>query len=121
MKTGHHRRLGLAIIAAAALTPCCSWIGANNNPPHTLLVGPPGPPAKLPTPEIKPPAPQPKPEPPAGPEHTSVPTAKPVPGKDGFVFSPFNNKLIDVKEFKSGALVSDPRFQLSERKFFRVP
>lgn len=56
-------------------------------------------------------------KPPAGPR----PTAMAVPGKPGFVFSPYNNKVIDVQGFNSGALVADPTYPMSERKFFRVP
>ena len=44
-----------------------------------------------------------------------------MPGRDGFVFSPYNNKLIDVKGFPSGAKVRDPHYAASENKFFRVP
>ena len=47
--------------------------------------------------------------------------AKPVPGKPGFVFSPFNNKIIDVKGIPSGRLVADPTYPASEKKHFRVP
>lgn len=47
--------------------------------------------------------------------------ARPVPGKPGFVFSPFNNKLIDVKGIPSGTLVQDPTFSPEEKKYFRVP
>jgi hypothetical protein len=44
-----------------------------------------------------------------------------VPGKPGFVFSPFNNKLIDVQGIQSGRLVADPTYPASEKKYFRVP
>jgi len=47
--------------------------------------------------------------------------ANPVPGKEGFVFSPFNNKLVDVRDIPSGTLVRDPTFPEAEKKFFRVP
>ena len=122
-----HRRF-LAIAAIAALTPCCNWIGWNRQPePTPPLAGhaqpprpAPSPTPPVPTPAPAPPAPDPEPEP-LTLDSKSIPTAKAVPGKDGFVFSPFNNHLIDVKGFKSGTLVSDPRFQLSDRKFFRVP
>lgn len=72
-----------------------------------------------PRPEPKP-APKPAPKPPQ-PEAAAIPTAKKVPGRDGFVFSPYNNKLIDVKGFPSGAKVRDPHYAASENKFFRVP
>ncbi len=51
----------------------------------------------------------------------NVPTAQPVPGKEGFVFSPFNNKVIDVRDMPSGTLVADPTYSASEKKHFRVP
>ncbi len=44
-----------------------------------------------------------------------------VPGKEGFVLSPYNNKLVDVRGFPSGQLVQDPTFPASEKKYFRVP
>ena len=52
--------------------------------------------------------------------------AKKAPGKDGFVLSPYNNKIIDVrddagKKLARGTLVSDPTYPASEKKYFRVP
>lgn len=47
--------------------------------------------------------------------------ASKVPGKEGFVFSPYNNKIIDVREIPTGTLVSDPTYPQSENKYFRVP
>lgn len=47
--------------------------------------------------------------------------ATPVPGKDGFVFSPYNNKLVDVRDIPSGTLVQDPTYPAAEKKYFRVP
>ena len=49
------------------------------------------------------------------------PTAQAVPGKDGFVFSPYNSKVIDVRDIPSGTLVADPTFAPEEKKRFRVP
>lgn len=49
------------------------------------------------------------------------PVALKVPGKEGFVFSPFNNKVVDVRGYGSGTLVADPQFPASEKKHFRVP
>jgi hypothetical protein len=54
-------------------------------------------------------------------EKAEIRVAKPVPGKPGFVFSPFNNKIIDVKGIPSGRLVADPTYPASEKKHFRVP
>lgn len=62
----------------------------------------------------EPPAPDPDPQP-------SISVARRVPGKPGFVFSPFNNKIIDVKDIPSGTLVADPTYPASEKKYFRVP
>ena len=49
------------------------------------------------------------------------PVAWPVPDKPGFVFSPFNSKIIDVTDVPSGTLVADPTFPAAERMHFRVP
>lgn len=54
-------------------------------------------------------------------EKKEIPVARPIPGKPGFVFSPFNNKPIDVKGFPAGSLVADPTYPTSEKKHFRVP
>ena len=54
-------------------------------------------------------------------EKKEIPVARPIPGKPGFVFSPFNNKPIDVKGFPPGSLVADPHYATSEKKHFRVP
>jgi hypothetical protein len=52
---------------------------------------------------------------------TALETARPVPGRPGFVFSPFNNKIIDVKGIPSGKVVADPTYPASEKKHFKVP
>lgn len=80
----------------------------------------PAPPVLPPTPPTDPPPPDP-PKPPPAPDATPLPTAIPVPGKEGLVFSPYNNKLIDVRGMAPGRLVADPTYPMSERKFFRVP
>ena len=36
------------------------------------------------------------------------PMARPVPGKPGFVFSPYSSKVVDVKGIASGSAVYDP-------------
>ena len=56
---------------------------------------------------------------PPAPEKPKYPYANKIPGKDGFVFSPYNNKPIDVRGMASGTLVQDPTF--SDEKRFRVP
>lgn len=53
--------------------------------------------------------------------NNGYPTASQVPGKAGFVFSPFNNKVVDVSGFPSGTLVADPTFSSAEKKMFRTP
>lgn len=47
--------------------------------------------------------------------------ANKVPGKEGFVFSPYNQKVVDVRGMPSGTLVQDPTYPVAEKKFFRVP
>lgn len=54
----------------------------------------------------------------ANPEY---PFANKVPGKEGFVFSPYNNKVVDVRGIPTGTLVADPTFSPAEKKYFRVP
>lgn len=49
------------------------------------------------------------------------PVAAAVPGKPGFVFSPFNNKVVDVRGIASGTLVADPQYPPADKKHFRVP
>ncbi|MEP4079213.1 hypothetical protein [Haloferula sp.] len=59
---------------------------------------------------------------PSAPEtKAAVPVARRVPGRDGFVFSPYNNKMINVKDFASGTMVADPTYPPAEKKYFRVP
>jgi hypothetical protein len=59
--------------------------------------------------------------PPAEPKRTDYAFANKVPGKEGFVFSPYNNKVVDVRDIPSGTLVQDPTYPASEKKYFRVP
>lgn len=70
------------------------------------------PPEKTPTSDNKPPV---------EPKKSDYAFANPVPGKDGFVFSPYNNKMVDVRDIPSGTLVQDPTYPASEKKYFRVP
>ena len=58
---------------------------------------------------------------PPEPKRTDYSFANPVPGKEGFVFSPYNNKVIDVRDMPTGTLVQDPTYPAAEKKFFRVP
>lgn len=59
--------------------------------------------------------------PPVEPKRTEYAFANKVPGKEGFVFSPYNNKVVDVRDIPSGTLVQDPTYPASEKKYFRVP
>lgn len=61
------------------------------------------------------------PKPSAPTTKAAVPVARRVPGRDGFVFSPYNNKMINVKDFASGTMVADPTYPPAEKKYFRVP
>jgi hypothetical protein len=54
-------------------------------------------------------------------ERVSVPVARPVPDKPGFVVSPYNGKWIDVTGIEPGSLVADPHARPEEKKYFRVP
>jgi hypothetical protein len=45
------------------------------------------------------------------------PVAKPVPGKPGFVYSPFDGAMIDVRDFPAGSKAKDP----GTNKIFIVP
>ncbi len=69
-------------------------------------------PEKRPEEEIKPTIPE---------KRSDYAIANKVPGKDGFVFSPYNNKVVDVRDIPSGTLVQDPTYPPAEKKYFRVP
>ncbi len=49
------------------------------------------------------------------------PTAAKVPNKNGFVLSPYTQKILDVRSIPSGKLVSDPDYPKSSKKFFYIP
>lgn len=57
------------------------------------------------------------PKPPSKPKY---PTATAVPGKEGFVFNPYTQNIVDVKGIASGKLVKDPEDSDPTHKF-RVP
>lgn len=59
--------------------------------------------------------------PPVEEKRPDIPVAEKVPGKEGYVFSPFNTKLIDVRGIPGGTLVADPTYPESAKKHFRVP
>ena len=52
---------------------------------------------------------------------SDYPFAKKIPGKAGYVFSPYNSQPIDVRDIPTGTLVQDPTYPASEKKYFRVP
>ena len=49
------------------------------------------------------------------------PSAIVVPQQAGFVYSPYNQKVIDVRGMPPGTLVADPTFPSEEKKYFRTP
>lgn len=51
----------------------------------------------------------------------SAPEARPVPGKAGFIFSPYDNKIIDVTGLKPGDIVADPTAPAGEARYIKVP
>lgn len=61
------------------------------------------------------------PKPPAAAKRTEYAKANKVPGKEGFVFSPYNNKVVDVRDIPSGTLVQDPTYTGEGKGYFRVP
>ncbi|RYD22110.1 MAG: hypothetical protein EOP88_09150 [Verrucomicrobiaceae bacterium] len=54
-------------------------------------------------------------------KRTDYAFANKVPGKEGFVFSPYNNKVVDVRDIPSGTLVQDPTYTGAGKGYFRVP
>ncbi len=50
-----------------------------------------------------------------------TPVAATISGKPGFVISPFNGKIIDVRDIPPGTLVQDPTAAPEEKKYFRTP
>jgi hypothetical protein len=54
-------------------------------------------------------------------EKRDYPVATQVPGREGMVISPYNNKMIDVSGMPSGQLVADPTYPADAKKYFRVP
>ncbi|MGC4017606.1 MAG: hypothetical protein QM755_24285 [Luteolibacter sp.] len=49
------------------------------------------------------------------------PVATVVEGQPGFVVSPFNKKIVDVRNIPAGTLVRDPTYPVEERRFFQIP
>jgi hypothetical protein len=79
---------------------------------------------ELPKPDVdqfKPKPDEEKPKPKPKEEARKYPVAVAVPEKPGFVYSPYNNRVLDVKEVPSGTLVGDPQYPPTEKKHFYVP
>lgn len=57
------------------------------------------------------------------PASAAYPVAQTVPGKAGFVFSPYSNKIVDVRDIPAGTLVMDPTITKEEtdKPYFRAP
>lgn len=79
-----------------------------NPTPETPSTTQPTPPTQTPTPPVEE-------------KRTDYKFANKVPGKDGFVFSPYNNKVVDVRDIPSGTLVQDPTYTGAGKGYFRVP
>ena len=60
------------------------------------------------------------PAPPTDPTKKDFPQGIKIPGKDGFVFNPYNNNPVDVRGIPPGTLVRDPQDPDPDHKF-RVP
>ena len=52
---------------------------------------------------------------------SEFPVAKIVEGQPGFVTSPFNKQIVDVRGVPPGTLVLDPTYPTAEKRYFRVP
>ena len=55
------------------------------------------------------------------PNAVNYPVANRVPSNPNMVFSPYNNKPVDISCIPKGTLVADPTFPADQKKFFRVP
>jgi hypothetical protein len=51
----------------------------------------------------------------------SAPEGKQVPGKAGFIFSPYDNQIIDVTGMKPGEIVADPTAPAGEVRYIKIP
>ncbi|MEO7340590.1 MAG: hypothetical protein ABI073_06910 [Luteolibacter sp.] len=49
------------------------------------------------------------------------PIAVVLDGRPGFVTSPYNGQVIDLRDIPPGTLVQDPSFPAVDKKYFRVP
>jgi len=83
------------VIPEAPKPPLTPVVDTNVSVPDTPVIKPPS----IDPPTIKPPTPTAK---------KSWPYATAVPGKEGFVFNPYNNAQVDVRGLSSGTLVKVP-------------
>ena len=44
-----------------------------------------------------------------------------MPGTASFIFSPYDNKIIDVTGFEPGSLVKDPSSPPGEPRYIKIP
>ena len=86
----------------------------------TKPLNPPNPPAIAPSPHPVPPPTPLKAKAPVTPKPDN-PVAQKAPGRDGFVLSPYTNKLILVRGIPSGTTVPDQTCPPAEKKYFVVP
>ena len=49
------------------------------------------------------------------------PVAKPVPGREGFFFNPYDNKIVDASGIEPGEVIKDPASPEGEARFFKLP
>jgi hypothetical protein len=91
----------------AALSTPANAVASASPPPSSVHALPSASPARSPTSDIRPPT-----------SDSALPYGKPIPGKPGFLYSPYDPKfIIDVRGFPPGTLVNDP----NTNKPFRVP
>jgi hypothetical protein len=51
----------------------------------------------------------------------TAPEGKPVPGKPGFIFSPYDNKIIDATGLPPGQVIVDPTGPPDQPRYIKVP
>jgi len=90
----------LLLLPLCGLLSSCWWI---SQPPKTF--------DEVPSPPFKH----------VPPPTAEVPLAQPIPGRDGYVFSPYGNRVVDCRGLASGTLVYDPYDTEEPRRKFRVP
>ncbi len=47
--------------------------------------------------------------------------ARPVPGRQGFIFNPFNNAMIDASSLEPGSIMKDPSSQPDAPRYIKIP